>query len=145
MSNTFNAASDALKKSGGMLAGFKEFISRGNAVDLAVGVVIGAAFGAVVTAIVDGLLMPLIAALFGAPNFDKVWTLTLNGTNIQPFVVVTALVNFLLVAAAIYFFVVLPLDKLAAKRAKEEEPAPEEKSEESLLLTEIRDILAKRA
>lgn len=137
------STTNALQKTGGILNGFKEFISRGNAVDLAVGVVIGAAFGAVVDAIVKGILMPLIGALFGQPNFDSVWTLTINGTNIQPFVVVTALINFLLVAAAIYFCVVLPLNKLAAKRAKtEEEPAPVEKSQESILLTEIRDLLA---
>lgn len=144
MSNTFNAAGDVLKRSGGMLAGFKEFISRGNAVDLAVGVVIGAAFGAVVTAIVEGLLYPLIGAIFGEPSFDFVWTLAINGVDIYPFVVVTALVKFLIVAAAIYVCVVVPLNKLAAKRAVAE-PEPEEQSEEALLLTEIRDLLSRKA
>lgn len=144
MSTALTTAGTALKKSGGMLTGFKDFISRGNAVDLAVGVVIGAAFGAVITSIVEGILNPLIGAIFGQPNFDAVWTLTINGTPIQPFIVVTALVNFLLVALAIYVCVVVPLNKLAAKRTVAE-PEPEEQSDESLLLTEIRDILAKNA
>lgn len=144
MSTALNTANTALKKSGGMLDGFKEFIARGNAVDLAVGVVIGAAFGAVVTSIVDGFFNPLIGAIFGQPNFDAVWTLTVNGVAIQPFVIVTALVNFLIIAAVIYYCVVVPLNKLAAKRAVVE-PEPVEQSEESLLLTEIRDILAAKS
>ncbi|MBN8883652.1 large conductance mechanosensitive channel [Salana multivorans] len=137
------STTNALQKTGGVLNGFKEFISRGNAVDLAVGVVIGAAFGAVIDSIVTSILEPLIAAIFGKPDLTGIWTWNLNGAAIQPFAVVTALINFLLVAAAIYFLVVMPLNALAAKRAKtEEEPAPEEKSQESILLTEIRDLLA---
>lgn len=137
-----NAASSALKRTGGVLEGFKEFISRGNAVDLAVGVVIGAAFGAVVTTLVDDFFMPLIGAIFGKPDVTNLWHWYLNGALIRPFAVVTALINFLLIAAAIYFLVVLPLNKLAQMRAKGDEPDAEEKSEEAILLTEIRNLLA---
>src|SRR5699024_3023715 len=116
-----------------VLQGFKEFIARGNAVDLAVGVVIGAAFGAVVTALVDNVLNPLIGGVFGQPNLDRIWVITLNPavgggepTEILFGAVLTALINFLLVAAAIYFFVVVPLNKLAERRVQGEEPEPEE-------------------
>lgn len=132
-------------ESGGILNGFKEFIARGNAVDLAVGVVIGAAFGAVIDSIVDWVLNPLIGAIFGQPDLTRIWTLNIGWpgqtpATILPGAVATALINFLLVAAAIYFFVVLPLNKLAARRSKpvqEEGPAAD-----LVLLTEIRDLLA---
>jgi len=129
-----------------VLQGFKEFISRGNAVDLAVGVVIGAAFGAVVTALVDNVLNPLIGGIFGQPNLDRIWVITLSGggepTEILFGAVLTALINFLLVAAAIYFFVVVPLNKLAERRDRGEEPEDEAPAEDVALLTEIRDLLA---
>lgn len=124
-----------------MLAGFKEFISRGNAVDLAVGVVIGAAFTSVVSSIVDSLLNPLVAGLVGKPDFTTFLQFELGSATVQPGAVITALVNFLLVAAAIYFFVVLPLNKLAARR-KVEGSEPEAPAEDVRVLTEIRDLLA---
>ncbi|WP_448071029.1 large conductance mechanosensitive channel protein MscL [Georgenia yuyongxinii] len=128
-----------------MLQGFKEFISRGNAVDLAVGVVIGAAFTSVVNALVEKVLNPLIGGLFGSPSFDNTWVITLGlsgeKAEVLPFAVVTALVNFLLVAAALYFFVVLPMNGLAARR-KVEEVEPEAPAEDVRVLTEIRDLLA---
>jgi large conductance mechanosensitive channel len=124
-----------------MLAGFKEFISRGNAVDLAVGVVIGAAFTTVVNAIVEGVLNPLIAGIVGQPEFDDVLAFTINGATVRPGTVITALVNFLLVAVAIYFFVILPLNKLAALR-KVEETEPAAPAEDVRVLTEIRDLIA---
>ncbi len=135
-----------------MLNGFKEFISRGNAVDLAVGVVIGAAFGTVVTSIVDSLINPLIAAIFGKPDLSHVltWTLRDGGTGnpaddavLSLGAVLTALLNFLLVAAAIYFCVVVPLNRLAGLRKKEEAPAEEAGPTEIELLTQIRDSLQK--
>lgn len=133
-----------------MLKGFKEFISRGNAVDLAVGVVIGAAFGAVVTALVDSFINPLIAAIFGKPDMSDLLTFTLRETTEGPVVmsigaVLTALLNFLIVAAAIYFMVVVPLNKLANLR-KKDEPAIDEAASptEVELLTEIRDALKQR-
>lgn len=132
-----------------MLRGFKEFIARGNAVDLAVGVVIGAAFSAVITAIVEQVLNPLIAGIFGQPNLDRVWVITLAqahgdvpATEILPGAVLTALLNFVLVAAAIFFIVVLPLNKLAERRARGADPEPVAPAEDVAVLLEIRDLLA---
>jgi large conductance mechanosensitive channel len=125
-----------------VIKGFKDFITRGNVVDLAVAVVIGAAFTAVINAVVVGLINPLIAAIFGQPNLDSVGNFEINGTPFSVGVVLTALVNFLLVAAAIYFFVVVPLNKLAERRAKDEPAADEAASPTEVeLLTEIRDAL----
>ena len=115
----------------------------GNVIDLAVAVVIGAAFGAVINAVVDSVLMPLIAALFGAPSFDDWLVLDINGVLVKFGVVLTALVNFLLVAAAIYFAIVLPMNKMieARNRRLGIDPAAEEADPNTLLLTEIRDAL----
>ena len=119
---------------------FKEFISRGNVVDLAVGVVLGIAFGAIVTALVEGVITPLIGALF---DFDfSGWSSSLNGNEILWGAVVDAVINFLLVAGAIFFFIVKPMNVLAARRRRGEEPVTEEElSDEAVLLTEIRDLL----
>ncbi len=116
---------------------------KGNVVDLAVAVVIGAAFGAVVNSLVENILMPLIAALFGAADFDSFGLVSLNGVDIKFGVFLTVLVNFLIVAAAIYFMVVLPMNHMIARRnaklgIKDEEPAVDPQIE---LLTEIRDSL----
>ncbi len=126
-----------------MLKGFREFVMRGNVVDLAVGIVIGAAFTMVVNALVKGIVTPLIAAIFGKPDLDNVWTFTLNGAHFSIGVILTALINFLLVAAALYFLVVVPVN---AMRAKFEKPAPEVEAAatEIELLTEIRDALRTR-
>jgi large conductance mechanosensitive channel len=105
-----------------MLSGFKQFILRGNVVDLAVGVVIGAAFGGVVSALVKSLIEPLIALLVGKPDFTAV-TLTIHGTAFPVGVFITAVVNFLLIAAAIYFFVVTPINALTAQARKSQAPA----------------------
>lgn len=104
------------------MEGFKKFILRGNVMDLAVAVVIGAAFTAVVNALVAGLINPLIAAIFGKPNLDRVATFDLNGAHFSIGVILTALVNFLIVAAAVYFLVVLPVNTLMKRYAKEPEP-----------------------
>lgn len=119
---------------------------KGNVVDLAVAVVIGAAFGAVVNSLVENILMPLIAALFGSANFDSFALLTINGVDIKFGVFLTVLVNFLIVAAAIYFMVVMPMNHIIARRnaklgIKEEEAAVDP---QVLLLTEIRDALKAR-
>ncbi|GAA5230501.1 large-conductance mechanosensitive channel protein MscL [Arthrobacter cryoconiti] len=116
---------------------------KGNVVDLAVAVVIGAAFGAVVNSLVENILMPLIAALFGAANFDSFGVVGINGVDIKFGVFLTVLVNFLIVAAAIYFMVVVPMNHMIARRnaklgIKDEEPAVDPQIE---LLTEIRDAL----
>ncbi len=129
----------------GFIAGFKEFISRGNAIDLAVGVVIGAAFGAVVSAIVDKFINPLIAGLIGKPNFDKVLEFHLGSATVQPGAIITALVNFLLVALAIYCCIIVPMNKVIkareAKKKTEEEDEKPEVDPQVELLTEIRDLL----
>ena len=122
-----------------MIQGFKEFISRGNVIDLAVGVIIGAAFSPIVTALTDNVIMALIAAIFGKPNFDEVGHFVVNGADIMPGTVITALVNFLLIAFAVYFFIVVPMNKL--RKPTEESPA--EPTEDVKLLTEIRDLLQK--
>ena len=127
-----------------MLKGFKDFLMRGNVVDLAVAFVIGAAFAAVVKALVDGLINPLIAAVVGKPDLSQVGFFTLNGANFSVGIVLAALLNFVVVAAAIYFVVVLPLNKLAERRARGLEPATSSPSEEVALLTEIRDLLTRR-
>lgn len=127
-----------------MLQGFKEFVARGNAVDLAVGVVIGAAFGGVVTAIVEKVLNPLVAGIVGQPNFDDVLAFTLGDAVVQPGAVVTAAVNFVLVAGAIYFLVVTPMNRLAARR-RDEDAEPAAPADDVRVLTEIRDLLAAQA
>ncbi len=126
-----------------MLAGFKSFIMRGNVVDLAVAVVIGGAFALVVKGLIDGIITPLLAALFGQPNLDSVGAFQLNGADFSIGLVLTPLVNFLFVAAAIYFFVVTPLNALAARRKAGEVVEPEAPAADVALLTEIRDLLAR--
>ena len=128
-----------------MLKGFKDFLMRGNVVDLAVAVVIGAAFGAVVKGLLDGLVNPLIAAVAGKPDLNQVGEFTLNGAKFSVGLFLTPLFNLLTVAAAIYFVVVLPLNKLAERRSKGVEPASDAPSEEVALLTEIRDSLQARS
>jgi large conductance mechanosensitive channel len=106
-----------------MLDGFKKFILRGNVVDMAVGLVIGAAFGGVVTSLVKSFIEPLIALLVGKPDFSAL-AIPINGTTFPYGVFLTAVVNFLLIAAAIYFFVVLPVNALVA-RMNRGEKAPD--------------------
>jgi large conductance mechanosensitive channel len=104
-----------------MLSGFKKFILRGNVVDMAVGIVIGAAFGGVVTSLVASLINPLIALIAGKPDFTAMTT-KIGETQFPYGVFLTALVNFLLVAAAVYFFVVLPVNALVARMNRGEAP-----------------------
>lgn len=102
-----------------MLKGFKQFLLRGNVVDLAVAVVIGAAFGAVVTALVKDLLTPLIAAIIGQPDFSAL-QFTVNGSRFLIGDFINAAVAFVMVAAAIYFFVVAPMNAMVARRRRGE-------------------------
>jgi large conductance mechanosensitive channel len=104
-----------------MLQGFKAFILRGNVVDLAVAVVIGAAFGAIVTALVKDLITPLIAAIFGKPDFSAL-TFEINSSKFLYGDFINSVIAFLLVAVAIYFFVVVPMQRLTPKPV--EAPAP---------------------
>src|SRR5271157_5859474 len=105
-----------------MLSGFKQFILRGNVVDLAVGVVIGAAFGTVVTALVKDLINPIIALVVGKPDFTGT-SFTIGSTLFPIGDFITAIVSFVLVAAAVYFFVVTPINALIARTRKDPEPA----------------------
>jgi large conductance mechanosensitive channel len=105
-----------------MFKGFREFILRGNVIDLAVAVVIGAAFGAVVKAFVDNLITPLIAAVVGKPDFSGL-AFTINGSIFRYGLFVNALLTFVLVAAAVYFAVVAPMNRLAERRARGADPA----------------------
>jgi large conductance mechanosensitive channel len=100
------------------MKGFKQFLLRGNVVDLAIGVVIGAAFGAVVTAFVKDLLTPLIAAIVKQPDFSA-YSFTVNGSKLLYGDFVNVLLSFLIVAASVYFFVVLPVNALVARSRKE--------------------------
>lgn len=104
------------------MKGFKAFLLRGNVVDLAVGVVIGAAFGAVVTSFVKDVLTPLIAAIVKQPDFSAM-AVTINGSKIMYGSFLNALIAFLLVAAAVYYFVVLPINALVARARKAPAPA----------------------
>ena len=127
-----------------MLTGFKNFILRGNVIELAVAFVIGVAFVAVVKALVDGLITPLIAAIVGQPNLDGSMIVTVNNADFLFGAVLGAIINFVLVAAAVYFIIVAPMNKLAERRKAGTEPEPEAPAEDVLLLQEIRDLLAAR-
>ncbi len=105
-----------------MLSGFKKFILRGNVVDMAVGVVIGAAFAGVVGSLTKGLLTPLIAAVVRAPDFSGLF-FTLNGSKFLYGEFINAVISFVLVAAAVYFFVVTPINALVARMRKDPAPA----------------------
>ena len=136
-----------------MIDGFKKFISRGNMIDMAVGVVMGGAVTAVVNAIVNHLINPLIAMIFGKPNMDGLLAFTVGA-------ILGALLNFLIIAVAVYFFILVPINKfrdmsdalLAKAKLKEseaedadggKEPEPTAEQQTIALLTEIRDQLAK--
>jgi large conductance mechanosensitive channel len=98
---------------------FRAFLLRGNVVDLAVAVVIGAAFGAVVASLVADLITPIIAAIFGKPDFSNL-TFTINGSEFRYGSFINAVVAFVTVASAIFWLVVLPMNRLAARRRTEE-------------------------
>jgi large conductance mechanosensitive channel len=105
-----------------MLKGFKEFLLRGNVVDLAVAVVIGGAFGAIVSALVKDLLTPLIAALVGKPDFSAL-TFTINNSKFLYGDFLNAVLSFVLIAAAIYFFIVVPVNAINARMRRPVAPA----------------------
>lgn len=129
-----------VKKGSSTLKEFKEFISKGNVFDMAIGVIIGGAFGKIVTSLVDNILMPLIGLLIGGLDFSKL-AIKVKDAEIGYGLFIQNVVDFLIVALCI-FFVVKLMSKF--KKKKEEEPvAPAEPSEEVLLLREIRDSLKK--
>jgi len=136
---------------------FKEFALKGNAIDLAVGVIIGAAFGKIVSSIVDDLLMPPLGLLLGGMDFSN-WFFNLGGSdfktlaearaagaatwNIGSFI--NALIQLLIVAGAVFLFIVKPMNALKKRVAAETPPAPPEVPADVKLLTEIRDVLKSR-
>ena len=105
-----------------MLKGFRQFLLRGNVIDLAVAVVIGGAFGTVVEAMVKDLITPLIAAIVGQPDFSAI-KFTVNGSQFLLGDFINAVLSFVLVGAAVYFFVVVPVNAIAARRARGEPPS----------------------
>jgi large conductance mechanosensitive channel len=118
-----------------MLKGFRNFVTRGNVIDLAVGVIIGAAFGAVVDSLVKDVITPIIGMIGGQPDFS---TLKAGSVGLGSFV--NALIAFLLKAAGLYFLIVLPFNRLTARLA----PAPAGPSQQEILLAEIRDLLKQK-
>ena len=128
-----------------MLKGFKEFISQGNALELAVAVIIGAAFKPIVDAITK-VILDIIGQVVGQPNFDSIGQFKIFESStdyIQPGTILTAVVNFFLIAIAVYFCIVMPMNKLRERMSKEEEDKPAEPTDVELL-TEIRDLLANK-
>ncbi|WP_033441194.1 large-conductance mechanosensitive channel protein MscL [Saccharothrix sp. NRRL B-16314] len=125
-----------------MIKGFKDFLMRGNVVDLAVAVVIGAAFTGIVTALTSHLINPIIA-LFGGNNVNGLAVkLGESDKTIMDFgAIITAAINFLIVAAVVYFIFVLPMNKIKERRKRGEEAGPAEPTDVELL-KEIRDLLA---
>ncbi|WP_153394420.1 large conductance mechanosensitive channel protein MscL [Ornithinicoccus halotolerans] len=129
-----------------MLQGFKDFIMRGNVIDLAVAVVIGSAFAAVVDVVVTSLLTPILNAAGGA-QIGRLGVEIIAGQE-NTFVDLAAIINavtvFVITAAVVYFLIVLPMNKLNERRARGQEAEPEPVGEDIALLTEIRDLLARR-
>lgn len=123
-----------------MIQGFKDFIARGNAIEMAIGIVIGLAFTAVVDAIVAGFISPLIGAIFGEPDLTGIGNFTIGRGEFQLGLILQAVFSFLTIALAVYFVIVMPMNKLAERRKRKEEETPAGPTEIELL-TEIRDAL----
>jgi large conductance mechanosensitive channel len=123
-----------------MIKEFREFLLRGNVVDLAVAVILGAAFGAVVVSFVDDILMQVVAMIGGEPDFSGL-SFTINDAEFRYGEFAGAVIAFVIVGAAVFFFVVKPVNALMARRKAGEEPEPEAVPEDVVLLGEIRDLL----
>jgi large conductance mechanosensitive channel len=123
-----------------MVRQFRDFLLRGNVVDLAVAVVVGAAFGAVIAALVKDIITPLIAAIGGKPNFGALH-FTVNSSQFLYGDFLNAVISFVIVAAAIFFLVVKPVGALMERRKAGLEPEPEAVPEDVVLLGQIRDLL----
>ena len=121
-----------------MLKGFRDFILRGSAIELAVGVVIGAAFTGLVDSLVKGFIDPLIAALFGKANLDAFGNFTINHAEFSIGLILTAILNVIFVGIALYFFIVVPMNKLTERVGGEK---IDSESPEVTLLREIRDSI----
>lgn len=135
-----------------MFNGFKKFIARGSVIDMAVGVVMGGAVTAVVNSIVKNIINPLIAIICGKPDLDGVLTITINGATISFGAVIGSVLNFLIIAVAVYFFIVLPINKfremgvnfLNIEKEKTDEEKRKEREEKMIkVLEDIRDSVSK--
>lgn len=123
-----------------MIKGFRDFLLRGNVIDLAVAVIIGAAFSAIIAAIAEGFITPLIGLIFGQPDFSQ-----FNAGTFKWGDIINAVVNFLITAAVVYFVIVVPMNRaLAYLKRKEPPPSAPELSVDQKLLTEIRDLLQRQ-
>jgi large conductance mechanosensitive channel len=125
-----------------LLKDFRDFVMRGNVLDLAVAVIIGVAFNRVVTSLVNDILMQIIAAVVGEPNFNGL-TFTVNGGIIYYGRFLTAVVNFLIIATTL-FVIIKAFEEMQKRRKGAGEDAAEDKSDEVVLLSEIRDLLRNR-
>jgi large conductance mechanosensitive channel len=135
---------DPTKRAFSLLDEFKNFALKGNVIDLAVGVIIGAAFGSIVKSLVDNVMMPLIGALFpGGSEGYKEWTVVVRGKQVHIGLFLADVVNFLIVALALFIFIQKFLG-FVLRTKKEEIVAPPPLTRDQELLTEIRDALAKR-
>jgi large conductance mechanosensitive channel len=134
-----------MRKEPPVFKGFKDFLMRGNVVDLAVAVIIGTAFTAIVTAIANNFIKPLIAAIGGANVTGLSWTLVDGNreSTIDFAAIITAVINFLIVAAVVYFVIVLPMKKIQDRRKRGEEAGPSEPTNVEVLM-EIRDLLSQQ-
>jgi large conductance mechanosensitive channel len=123
-----------------VLKGFRDFILRGNVVDLAVAVVIGAAFGALVTSLVTGIITPLIAAIIGKPDFNDL-TFTIHHAIFRYGAFITDVIKFLAIGAAVFFFIVKPVNMLLARfRSPAEEGMPDEERRHQELLAALGNL-----
>jgi large conductance mechanosensitive channel len=123
-----------------MIKGFKDFVTRGNAIEMAIGIVLGLAFKAVIDAIIAGFISPLVAAIFGQPNLTSIGNFTIGQGEFSIGIILQALFSFVSVALALYFVIVVPLNKLAERRTRDQ-LAEDTGPTEIELLTEIRDAL----
>lgn len=132
-----------------MFKGFKEFISRGNMVEMAVAFVMGSAVTAIVNSLVTSVIQPLIAAIFKMPDMKHVWVVTLNNSPIRFGLFVGSIINFLIIALVVYFCIVLPMNKLTAllnrNKKDEEEEELDNEMKQTELLADIKELLAQQA
>lgn len=142
---TAGAAFNPAKSAYTLFDEFRNFAFKGNVVDLAVGVVIGGAFGGLVKSLVDNIIMPLIAAVTPSSNNYSEWTIPLNGQELHPGLFLAQILNFLILAAVLFIFIVKFLGWIMHSRKAEAAAPPPPPPQDVVLLTEIRDLLKQQA
>lgn len=138
-----NNGKEILKKGNSVVKEFKQFISRGNVMDMAVGVIIGSAFGKIVSSVVDDILMPLIGVVIGGLDFSNL-TIKVSDATIKYGMFIQNVIDFLIVAACIFFMIKI-INKFTKKEEKKEEKVVPKKDDQVILLEEIRDLLKKQS